>query len=160
MKKNFFTYFLFSTFALFSQTVPITNIQQQVVASLVSGVTPNNPNDYLYQYRELPSTIQGVVIDIAPREIRKLWLQENNCLLQFQNINPVSKLEIDFDNTGFQVFHDGAPIQNIGWITPPTSFTTLGSHNIKVRFRPSLASTPLLREYDATCCSKMSKALH
>lgn len=91
-----------------------------------------------------------MVIDIAPREIRKLWLQENNCLLQFQNINPVSKLEIDFDNTGFQVFHDGAPIQNIGWITPPTSFTTLGSHNIKVRFRPSLASTPLLREYDAT----------
>lgn len=135
-----------------AQTVPVTNIQEQIRnlndAVVGESQNPTNLNDpSFYPFSQLSNTIQGVIIQLAPTEIKRIFLQSNNCRLQFVNINLVSILEANFDNSGWQTIHNGTPRLNIGWITLPTTFMTLGEHNLKVRFQPSAASNFLDREY-------------
>ena len=51
-----------------AQVVPVTNIQEQIrnANDAVLGLTPNNPNFYVFN--QLPSTIQGVIIQLEPAE--------------------------------------------------------------------------------------------
>jgi hypothetical protein len=140
-----------------AQTVPVTNIQEQIrnANDAVLGLTSNDPN--FYTFNELPSTLQGVIIQLAPREIKRVFLQSNNCRLQFANPVPVTSFEINFDNAGFQTTTFTSGATNIGWITPPASFMTVGEHNLKVKFLPSAASTFLFREYRISVTAASSK---
>lgn len=57
-------------------------------------------------------------------------------------------LEASFDNAAFTTLHQGVSRQNVGWVDPPSSFLTLGSHKLKIRFQPGASSNLLDREYN------------
>ncbi len=57
-------------------------------------------------------------------------------------------LEASFDNAAFTILHQGSSRQNVGWIDPPSSFLTLGTHKLKIRFQPNASPNLLDREYN------------
>jgi hypothetical protein len=120
-----------------------SNIQVQVPFGSFVGTTPSDPNAYIFQ--ETNNTLQGVVVNLPPTEIRTLTIQSNNSLLRFQNpIAPMQSLELNFDNQGYISVPFSGSIVQTNWITPPTSFMTVGIHNLKVKF---IALGNFFREY-------------
>ena len=131
--KNIFLFLCFLSLGAILHSQTPGNIQIQVPSGVVTGTTPTDPNAYFFQ--ENWNTLQGVVVNLPPTEIRTLTIQSNNCRLKFKNPpNFMQSVELNFDDQGFQSIHSGSSITETNWITPPSSFMTIGIHNLKVRF--------------------------
>ncbi len=84
-------------------------------------------------------------MNLPPTEVRTLPLQSNNCRLKFKNPPaPMQSVELNWDNQGFQSVHSGSSITETNWLTPPSSFMTIGIHNLKINFT---AINSFSREY-------------
>ncbi len=111
--------------------------------------TPADPD--FYQWGEIGNIIQGVNIFLPPTEIRPLYVQTNNFLLAFNSLQSSSfilKLDVNYDDNGWETIYDDGPIQSVGWETPPAYFQSLGHHNLKVKYWTVDPTSPFLREYE------------
>jgi len=147
--KNTFMFFL-AALCLYQSASgqAIENVQLPVKMLTVTGSTSDDPAAYVFE--EVANSLQGVNIHLPPTEAAFIFMQSGNCRLTFNTLTTsffFNKLDVNYDNTGWISLYDGATKQSHGWIEPPGSFQTLGSHNLQVRYFNSLAGWRY-REYN------------
>lgn len=136
MKKNLSIFLLTLLFFsnVYSQT--IINLQEPIPSStlpsnLESPLTPSS-----YTWRSVSNTLQGINIHLPPTEKTVMYLQQTKGRLAFNVLYSgqfMLQLYLNYDNQGYNKVADHTS-ESYGWFTPPSNFTTIGEHNLKVKY--------------------------
>lgn len=124
----------------FLQAQTVLNRQCPVFMDITNAQSSLNPADYTWGYPN--NNLQGVTIYLPAATspyIPEIYLQQSNARLAFSSSGTTdifAKIEVSYDNGQFITVCSGASncTQNFGWITPPSSFMTLGAHTLKVKY--------------------------
>lgn len=130
----------------------------QVPGALVLGSTSNDPNSY--SWAQESSIMQGCGINLSPTEITDIYIQQNNAKINF-DLSPVDliiDLQANVDNGGYFTLYNGSPVTSYLWNSPGSLISTLGNHNLKIKFTTA-SSTIFFREYNVHICAS-STELH
>ncbi|MDZ7846175.1 MAG: hypothetical protein U5L96_05120 [Owenweeksia sp.] len=68
---------------------------------------------------------------------REVYMQQNNGRLQFStefSPHSITKIQLNYDNAGYNTVFDGTPRYHWGYANPPATFRTIGSHVLKVKY--------------------------
>ncbi len=134
MENSYTLVFVFLiNFKISYSQVTINNIQTASTIVSVDASTPGDPNSY--SWSEIANIKQGVHISVIPPEIGQIYLQQNNSWMNFNTWNWgfMTKLDVNYDNGGWQTIFSNQVKDATGWIQSP--FTTLGHHTISLSLK-------------------------
>lgn len=138
LKSTLCNVFILLNTCIFAQTV----INVQTPNTPVGNHNPSSPKDFsidanglntTYVWTEQTNLLQGLAIDMFAAGTRTFYMQQNNGRLQFFFRNDLTyKVEVNYDNQGWNVVSTQNQIHH-GWFTPAFSGSnSIGVHNLKV----------------------------
>jgi len=123
--------------------------------------TPADINHY--NWNQETDIGQGIHINLSPTEIVDIYTEKGNAKISFGHFISTSsashflvRLEINVNNQGYTTLYSGSSIQNHVWNCSST-FNSVGTQNLKVKYLVAGSSTFRYREYDIQVVPKSSE---
>jgi len=138
-----------STNVAFTQFV---DWKHQVVQFVSIGTTPSNMNDY--NWHEESEKGQGIHINLNPTEIVNIYVEKGNNKICFGFLSSPSSsshllnyIDVKVNNAEeWKNLYEGSAKANHVWSNSADYFSSLGAHNLKVRYL--VGTTMYYREYN------------
>lgn len=130
----------------------------QVTTNVLISSTSSNPNAYTWHAEQ--SLMQGCGISLLPTELVEIYLQQTYSKINFDvaPVNGFVNLDVNVDNGGWTNLYNGSTVTNYLWNNLGSLNSSIGAHNLKVRFTDP-GSTVYYREYNVFVCAA-STELH
>jgi hypothetical protein len=151
-----YTYYYICTF---TDPVPVSvDWKAQVTDYVDISSTPSTPSSYVWGQES--NIIEGAGVNVLPTEIRAIYFEQNNCIVDFttrlsdvSNTAPffMASLQVNYDNQGYSTIYNGGPIADVVWNSPNT-FSSLGQHDLKIIWLDAVSGNYFDREYTVYVC--------
>lgn len=152
----------FNTSCLMAQFV---DWKSQVVRFVTIGTTPNNPSSY--NWYEEATKGQGVHINLTPTEIVKIILEQGNNMIcfgfyigEYSYSHLLIYIDVKVNHGNWINLYQGSAKSNHIWSNSANYFTSLGTHNLQVRYMVANSPTVYYREYNIKVVPQSEKLFY
>lgn len=129
--------------------LPLCSLGQTPYLSRPVSITTTNaessldPSVYSWQQGNKQQNINLYLPHATSPYTPEVYMQQNNGRLQFStefSFSSMKKIQLNYDNAGYNTVYDGNPRYNWGYANPPSTFRTIGSHVLKVKYWDALGN--------------------